>query len=69
MKIQELEPFAWGYAAAERDEKGYRIASGFKSFAEHIPLSIDPSAWFAGPVHQMDRLAFRYERACGIRAD
>ena len=69
MKIQELEPFACGYAAADRDEKEYRIACGFKSFAEHIPLSIDPSAWFAGPVHLMDRLAFRYERAAGIRAD
>ncbi|MBQ9553209.1 MAG: hypothetical protein IJU96_10695 [Clostridia bacterium] len=69
MNIQELEPFACGYAAAESHDLEYKIACGFRSFAEHIPLTIDPSAWFVGPVGSMDRLAFRYERASGIRAD
>lgn len=69
MNIRELEPFAYGYTHAESHDKEYKIACGFKCFAENIPLKIVPSEWFAGPVGQNDRLAFSYDRAGGISID
>ena len=43
-----LEPFAIGYLEADRDDVGYRIASGLLRRAECMPISIREGQMFAG---------------------
>ena len=66
MNIKNTEPFAWGYINADRENKDYRIASGMKTFADEIELSINTDEWFQSPAGKFDALAVTYSRAGGI---
>lgn len=68
MNIEKLEPFAIGYKNAEKDDVGYRIACGFKKFAENIDISINPEEWFVGLKGSWGNTSIRYSRGDGISA-
>ena len=66
LNIRQLEPFAWGYVHAGREDKEYRIANGIKTWAEETALTFDLSNWFVAPWTDYYRQAVRYTRAEGI---
>ncbi len=66
IEIKKLEPFAWGYIHAGRDDIEYRVASGIKTWADETDLTLDLSNWFQSPLGSFGRLAVHYERASGI---
>ncbi len=64
--IKKWEPFAWGYIHAGREDIGYRIANGMKTWAETADLPFDTKHWFVTPAAAYYRQAVRYTRAEGI---
>lgn len=66
MNIKHLEPFAWGYIHANRNNLEYRIANGMKTFAEEVETDIIPEDWFQSPLGKFDSLAVHYSRGGGI---
>ena len=38
--IEKIEPFAFGFLEANKEDIGYRIASGLLHLAQHRPLRI-----------------------------
>ena len=66
VNIKRLEPFAYGYVHAGREDKDYRIACGIKTWAEETDLALDLSNWFQSPLSSWYRQAVRYSRAEGI---
>ena len=66
MNIKHLEPFAWGYIHANRNNLEYRIANGMKTFAEEVETEIIPEDWFQSPLGKFDSLAVHYSRGGGI---
>ena len=61
-----LEPFAIGYLEADRDDVGYRIASGFLRRAECMPISIREGQMFAGWCEDNDPCGVFYRYGSGI---
>lgn len=66
MNIKQLEPFAWGYIHAGRENISYRIANGIKVFAEQTKLSLDTEFFFLSPLDQFTKSAVYYTRGGGI---
>lgn len=66
MNIKKLEPFAYGYIHAGREDKAYRIANGMKTFADELEASINTDDYFQSPLGKFSSLAVHYERASGI---
>jgi len=66
MNIKHIEPFAWGYIHADRENKEYRIANGMKNFAEELEVEIKTDNWFQSPLGKFGSHAVKYSRADGI---
>ncbi len=66
MNIKKLEPFAWGYIHAGRENKSYRTANGMKTFADELEVSINTEDWFQSPLDKFSSFAVHYDRAGGI---
>lgn len=66
MNIKHLEPFAWGYIHAGRNNIQYRIANGMKTFADELDIDINTEDWFQSPIGKFSSLAVHYSRAGGI---
>ena len=66
MDMKKLEPFAWGYIHAGRDDLGYRIANGMKTFSEVFDTDIIAEDWFQAPVGRFGSYAVHYSRSDGI---
>ena len=66
INMKHLEPFAWGYIHAGRENKDYRIANGMRVFAEELSVEIDPKRWFQSPLGAFWSMAVSYGRADGI---
>lgn len=66
MNMKKLEPFAWGYIHAEKENKSYRIANGIKTFADELDVTINTADFFQSPLGKFASLAVYYERADGI---
>ncbi len=64
--MKHIEPFAWGYIHAGRENKDYRIAKGMKTVAEEISVDIKTDNWFQAPLGIFWNYAVRYSRAEGI---
>ena len=48
MAIQNIEPFAYGYANCKSDSVSMKIASGMYEICRSIPLTLNPKHGFAG---------------------
>ena len=66
MNMKHLEPFAYGYVHAGRENKSYRIANGMKTFADELDVEINTEDLFQSPLGKFDALAVHYSRAGGI---
>ena len=66
MNIKKLEPFAWGYINAGRENKSFRVANGMKTFAEEVDAVINTEEWFQSPRDSFGSLAVHYSRSDGI---
>ncbi len=66
MNMKQLEPFAWGYIHAGRENKDYRIANGMKTFADVLNVNINIDAWFQSPLGAFSSYAVHYSRSDGI---
>jgi len=66
MNIKNLEPFAWGYIHAGREDKEYRIANGMKVFTEELSVSIKAEDFFQAPLGAFSSYAVYYNRSEGI---
>lgn len=66
MNIKHIEPFAWGYIHAGRENKDYRIANGMRVFADELEVNINTENWFQSPLGAFGAHAVRYSRADGI---
>ena len=66
MNIKKLEPFAWGYINAGRENKSFRVANGMKTFAEEVDAVINTEEWFQSPRDSFGSLAVHYSRSGGI---
>ncbi len=66
MNIKHIEPFAWGYIHAGRENKDYRIANGMRVFADELEVNINTGNWFQSPLGAFGNQAVKYNRADGI---
>ncbi len=66
MDMKHLEPFAYGYIHAGRENKSYRIANGMKTFADELEVEINTEDLFQSPLGKFDALAVHYSRSDGI---
>lgn len=66
MNMKQLEPFAWGYVHADRNDLEYRIANGMRTFAEMLDADINTEEWFQSPVEKFSSYAVFYSRSDGI---
>ncbi len=66
-RLYEIEPFACGYLAAERDDPAYRIACGMYSVAKHRPLKIEADACFVSCFDKAEPYFANYMYGNGIR--
>lgn len=66
MNMKQLEPFAWGYIHADRNDLEYRIANGMRTFAEMLDADINTEEWFQSPVEKFSSYAVFYSRSDGI---
>lgn len=64
--MNTIEPFAVGYLEAEKDDVGYRIASGLLRRAQHMPISIPDDHMFAGWYNENDPCGVKFEYGIGI---
>ncbi len=66
MNMKHLEPFAYGYIHAGRENKSFRIANGMKAFADELEAEINTEDLFQSPLGKFDSLAVHYSRSGGI---
>lgn len=66
LNVKHIEPFAWGYIHAGREDIEYRIANGMKVFADELEVDINTDNWFQSPLGAFSSHAVKYSRADGI---
>ena len=67
--ICEIEPFAYGYLTADRDDIEYKTACGLREYAKHIPMLLENDSFFASFINRVVPFGVSFSFRSGIAVD